>query len=539
MITIALGLLLSLAPPTEASVTIDIERAGDLRWQDSPCTIGWRVGDNEGSGEPVGKADIVVRCKAEEGTLAKSLRLDIRGDVKKAIKLVPGFVTTQVLRDGKQVAADVVVYDSNNMEVGRGRDRVVLPIDAGRVRVVGMVDQATAGLSQPARGEVSITIKPREKVQADIDTSDGQLTIQVTHNGKPAQAVIGVREPGSPTRLYELKGGEPQSLPPGTWDIVTQVEDSHDFTELLTKGVVIKPQQKVGRTISHRSGSVRIRIGGAPKTGFPPDAVGVDLLRPGADKPFNSLDVDAQGVAQVAQLSPGKYVIRATRKDITLDDGGHPSAETTINVSGPAAITLTPMTAQLDVEARIGGQSQVFEVSVSLPQAAAPFAQKNTAADGLVSFALPPGGYQVALRLNTAQGELTMTKTIKLTGPQRVRMDLDLAKVLVTAMDAGTAVAADLKLYNRAKNGAPTGEPVLAGKTGTELYVPPGIYLFTVELKGKETLQGELKVATGKVTERTLEWKAPTPVLVPPTATPAAPIKTPTTTKTTPAPTKP
>jgi hypothetical protein len=128
MITLhALGLLLSLAAP-EASLTIDVERGGDVRWKDSPCTIAWRSGDSEGTGEPgtsfnapVGKIDVILRCSAEEGVVAKSLRFDVRGDVKKVVTLTPGFITTQVMRDAKQVAAEVATgWCCRSSQVGCG-----------------------------------------------------------------------------------------------------------------------------------------------------------------------------------------------------------------------------------------------------------------------------------------------------------------------------------------------------------------------------------------------------------------------------------
>ena len=312
------------------------------------------------------------------------------------------------------------------------------------------------------------------------------------------------------------------AVPSGTWDIVTQLEDSHDFREQLTRGVVVSPRKTTTKVIGHSTGTL------TPTT-TPATGVLVELLHPGADVAFNQLEV---GVP--ARLSPGKYIVRATGEG-ALDDGARPVVNVThtVGAGSAAKLSLHPAIALVDVEVRIGGEPAVLPVSLTLTGADAAFITKSSAANGLASFVVAPQKLTVTTSLATPHGALELTKQVALsTGKNRVRLDFNVGSAIVQVIDGGAAVVADVAYFQRLKNGQPTGEPVVAVKAGEEARLAPGIYVLAVTRKGEQRLFGEAKIAAGRTLERALDWSPAAPLETAPAPTTKKATTTTTTTTT-------
>jgi hypothetical protein len=497
----------------DVTLTLAIQKGGDVHWKDEPCAADVYGADGklhhhadraDELTAPVGVVDVVVACAATEGVVKKTVRTTVKDAAKAsakaaaplAVKLQPGFVLATIAREGKLSVGDVVVYDAFDHEVARGRDRAVIAVDAGRVRVQGILSKATAGTSRDVRGEQLVVVKQGGKSELKIDASDGEIEVTVTENGRPAKALIALRDPGSPVRAFELVPGTATSVPSGTWDVVTQIEDTHDFREQVTHGVVVVPGKKTTKAIAHQTGRLVPVV--TPKEG-----VTVDLLFPGADAPFNQVDPGTE-----ARLTPGRYVVRATREG-ELDDGGKPTAtaDVTVSAGGTQRVTLSPAVATVDVDVRVGGEPRALPVAVFLPGAAAPLVQRTADGKGAASFRVTPRKVVVEATLSTAHGPLVAHKDVALTaGNNRVRLDLDVGRVVVQVMKGGVAVDGDVRFFERLKGGKPAGDPKVAVKAGEDAWLPPGIYVLSVERRGERREFGEVKVAAGHVVERALDW---------------------------------
>jgi hypothetical protein len=300
--------------------------------------------------------------------------------------------------------------------------------------------------------------------------------------------------------------GTPTAVPSGTWDVVTQIEDAHDFREQLTRGVVVNAGKRTTRAIGHQTGRVTPVV-------TPAEGAVVDLLLPGADAAFNQVDPGAE-----VRLSPGRYVLRATRKG-ELDDGGRPTAtaEVTVTAGGNHKVALAPAVAHLDAEVRVGGEPRPLSVGVLLPGAPSALVERPANAAGMVGFDVTPQKVVVEARLATAHGPLPFRKELALkAGNNRVRLDLDVGRVVVQVMSDGAAVSADVRFFDVLKGGKPAGEPRVVVKAGEEAWLSPGVYVLSVKRKGEERSFGEVRVASGRVVERALDWR-PADAAIPPT----------------------
>ncbi|MDP2341709.1 MAG: hypothetical protein Q8O67_12190 [Deltaproteobacteria bacterium] len=513
MLSLPLALLLSTSAAVgdNVTLTLDIQKGGDLRWKkDAPCEADVIAkdrsvthADNVATGilVPPGPVDVVVACLAQEGTLRKTVRLNATRDQTVKVTFAPGFLTTAIEREGKLSVGDVVVYDAFDHEIARGKDRTVLPVDAGNVRVVVVVDKATAAATRDIRGEQRATVKAAQKTELKIDASDGEILVTVVENGRAAKALVALREPGSNNRVVEITPGTATSVPSGTWDLVSQLEDAHDFREQLTKGVVVNGKKTTTKQLSHTTGKLVPVV-------TPAEGVVVDLLLPGAEKAFNQIEPNTE-----ARLTPGKYVVRATR-DVTLDDGSKPVVLQTVNIGGGSTsrVTLNPAVAHVDVEVRVGGEPRPLQVGLSLLGAAAPLVSRPADAAGKAGFDVSPQTVIVSTTLPTAHGPLDVKKQLVLkAGVNRARLDIDVGHVVIQVIDGGAAVAGEVAFFQRLKSGQPDGVPVVVVKAGEEAFLPPGIYVLAVKRKGEQRLFGELKLASGRLVERALDWSPPAP----------------------------
>lgn len=525
------------ADVAEVTLTFDIKKGGDVRWKNEPCRgevlvdkDAREVDDAASVAVPKGKdVDVVIACAANEGVLKRSFRVKASRDQTIAAPFDPGFLNASIEREGRLSVGTIVVYDERDHEIARGKDRAVLPVPAGKVRVVAIIDKATAAATRDVRGEARAKIEPNKKTELKLDASDGELVVSVSENGRPAKALIALREPGQANRVIEITPQTPVSVPAGTWDIVTQLEEAHDFREQLTKGVVIEPRKRTTKSIAHSTGRLVAVVDKAllpppappaPEGTTPPAPEGsvvVDLLLPGASAGFNQIDPNSE-----ARLTPGRYVVRAT-KDRVLDDGTKPTAEATVSVGagGTTRAVVNPAVAHIDVEVRVGGEARPLPVDVLLPGATAALVSRAANAAGVASFDVAPQSLVVMTTLTTPQGPLVQKKPLVAKGGQnRLRLDFDVGIANVQVIDAGVAVSADVSFYQRLKGGKPTGEPVLAGKAGQEAYLAPGVYALAVTRKGEVRMFGELKIAAGRTVERAIEWAPPPP---PPPAAEAKP----------------
>ena len=513
------ALVASTDAPT-VPVHVEVTRSGDVGWSTGPCAIEAMRGTEtiaSVTGDTIditpGPTLVVIGCEAKEGTVRKSLRVDVRKEQTLKVTLQPGFVVATIDQGGTKTAGTVVVYDDNNAEIARGADRKALAVNAGTVRIVGLVDR---GAGRTVRGETRATIKGGARAEVTIDVADGELLVTVTENGRSQKALIGLRIPGETARFQELVPGEVAAVPSGTWDVVTQLGDTHDFREQVTQGVVVTPRKRTTRAINHATGTVTLKT--SPATG-----VLIELFQPDAAAPFNQLD---PGTA--ARLSPGRYVIKATDESRTLDDGTRPTVTVNHQVSGGSngSLTLTPVVATVDVEVRVGKAPRALPVRVAFPDAAEAFITRSSDDVGAVRFLVSPAKVVVSTRLETAHGPVEVKKTVDLRGgTNRIQLTLDVGAVVHQVMDAGVAALATVSYTKKpTKKTELPGEPLVTVKAGETAWLPPGLWLVTVERRGERRPFGEVKVVAGPTpVEAVVVWSPPPAPTPPAEAAPVAP----------------
>ncbi|MCC7072730.1 MAG: hypothetical protein IT383_15490 [Deltaproteobacteria bacterium] len=506
---ITLALLLAATDPT---VTLEIAKGGDVVWQ-GPCSAEVFPKDGDAPSTsvpdllqpfslPSGAWDVVVACPSGEGVVKKSMPLVVKDDdVSARVALAPGFLLVNVLRFDTPVSADITVLDERGREVARGKERAVMPIEPGRVRVVAKLDDG----GRPVFGNATATIATKKRSDVTVDTTDGELTVFLTDNGKKAGGVAALRQPGQKTRLVELRAGEKGHAPPGSYDLVTQLEDAHDFGEVLTRGVTISPGKSTTRAVAHKTGSARPRVlvDGKAVT----DKVEIDLYAPAGSAPFNTV-----AAGEALKLQPGKVRLVARLLERTLDDGSSLSGEvvTSVPAGGSVAPTIELGAARLDVSTTVGKKAQGLDVALTVVGAEAPAASKRSDADGKTSFSVSAGKYHVRAALKAQQGEVVTQKQVVLRTGARLglSLDLDIGTAVVQVFEGGVAVPAEVRFYTELKGGKPTAEPFLAVPAGADALLPPGIYALGVKRDGKERLFSELRVAPGRTVERTVDLSA-------------------------------
>lgn len=506
---LTLALLLAATDPT---VTLELAKGGDVVWQGT-CSAEAFPRDGDGASTtvpdvvqpfslPTGSWDLVVACPSAEGVVKKAVPLVIKSDdVTARVSLAPGFLLVNVLRFDTPVSAEVTVLDERGREVARGKERAVMPLEPGRVRVVAKLDDG----GRPVLGNAAATIVTKKRTDVTVDTTDGELVVLLTDNGKKAGGVAALRQPGGTTRLVELRAGEKGQAPPGTYDLVTQLEDAHDFGEVVTRGVIINPGKSTTRTVAHKTGLARPRVlvEGRAVT----DKVEIDLYALGASAPFNTV-----AAGETLKLQPGKVRLVARLLERTLDDGTSLSGDVTTSVpaGGSAAPTIELGAARLDVTTTVGKKPAGLDVALTLVGAEAPAASKRADPDGKASFTVSTGKYQVRAALKAQQGEVVTQKqvTLRTGGRLGLALDLDIGTAVVQVFEGGVAVPAEVRFYGERKDAAPATEPFLAVPAGADALLPPGIYTLGVKRDGKERRFSELRVAAGRTVERTVDLSA-------------------------------
>ena len=501
------------AAPGERAVQVDVDKDG-LKWS-GPCkAVFFYAAERDESlavalvhsdvSEPAslapGKYELQVECPSTEGVLKQTESLVVGArDVTVAMRLRPAFVLVRVLRDGKEVPAQIEISDAFGRVVQSGRDKVVLPVPPGKLRILARVDREAAGTSRPILGALDMVTRAGHKETPLIDTSDGSLVLVITNNGRPAEGVGALRAPGGLARLVELNTGAPQPVPPGTYDVVAQLSESHDFKEMLQRNVRIQPGRTVTVRIAHKTGRLepRLVMSGAPV----PEGASVDvqLFLGSAPQAFNTLAPD-----EAAVLAPGRYRVLARFLERTLDDGSPWQADGEAQVSAgritKIALDLSPPT--LALVTRIGATPRPLDVAVYRQGAEAPIVTRRSSDEGTLSLRLVPGSYRVVAKWKAPQGELATEERVFLKAHQSAErsLDLNVGVAVVQVFENSIAVPAEVLFF---AEGAAA--PLLSVPAGQDAYLPPGAYALSVRRKGKERRFSPVRIAAGRTVERQLE----------------------------------
>lgn len=450
---------------------------------------------------PAGRYDAVIACPSTEGDLSSTVAVDLsRRDAEARVKLRPAFLVVRVVRDGEEVPADIVISDAKGHEVQRGKDKVVLPVPPGKLTVLARLDKRVGG--RPILGSLSVVTREGKKSSETVDTSDGTLVLSLTNNGRPAEGIGHLRMPHSRERLVEIESDQDVLVPPGTYELATQLSSSHDFSEAVKRNVTIRPGRVVKVRVDHRTGQLEplLTRSGRP-LGDDEDAT-VELFLGAAPTAFNTL---AKG--EVATLAPGRYRVKARLKGQQLDDGSPYEAEAnaTVSARGKARVKLDFGAADLEVVTQLGGEPSALDVAVFRSNADAPVVSRKADAKGAARFTLPEGSYRVTATLNAPQG-LVLTETrvfLKEGPPTRKVLDLDVGRALVQVFQGGVAVSAEVLFF---QEGAAA--PLLSVAAGQEAYLPPGTYALAVRRGGATRSFAPIRVAAGRVAERQVELLA-------------------------------
>lgn len=511
---LAFPVLLAGARPGESDLVVEVSKKGNVTWN-GDCTVDITPQAADIPAIPQTKPDVdtslapgtyavAVACPTTEGVVKKVATQKMGAkDVVLKVVLDPGFLLVKVLRFDSPVSAEVTFYDTEGHELARSKERAVTLLPAGKVRVVAKVDDPKAG--RPVLGNIDTTVFAMKKSEVVVDTTDGKLVLTLTDNGKKADGVGWLRLPGDPTHLVELRAGEEASVPPGSYELVTQLQEAHDFAEVVTKGVTLKPQQGVKKSVNHATVSVAVSVtvDGKP---VPKDAkIDVELYQLGAPQPFNTV-----ALGEKLKLKPGTVEIGAVRKDAPLDDGTVLAQRKTVSVRGGTSVAFDLKAAHLDVTTTVGKKPRALDVAVrpADDDATRTLAQKKTDDAGRAQFSLAPRTVMVNATLKAPQGEVTTQKQVVLRGGNTLglTLDLDVGTAMVQVFAKGTAVPAEVRFFEVKKDGSVASEPLLALPAGQEAILPPGAYAVVVKRKGKETrVEPPLKVAAGLTVDRTVE----------------------------------
>jgi hypothetical protein len=451
-----------------------------------------------------GAYHLLVSCPSTEGTLKKSLDIAAKGKpLSIPVAMAPAFLVANVMREESEVPADVTVFDERNRIVASGRHKIVIPVPAGKLMVRARVDKSVSGKKRVVLGESAAVTTVGKKATVTIDTSDGRLMLSLTTNGKPANGVGVLRIPGTLDRVGEAVAGEETPAPPGTYDIATQLYDSHDFHEIVTRKVTIASKKVTPLKINHPTGELEVSIVKDKQPFASASKIEIDLYIGAAPRPFNTI-----ALGEVARLAPGEFRARARVIGQTWDDGSPVEGETLVkvkpNARAKAVIDLTP--ARLDVTTSLGKVARALELQVFLPGAPTPLTKRTPDDQGKATLTLPGGTYVVRAILVAPQGDLIVERnvTLKPGKPSVLELDLDVGTALIQVFERSVAVAAEV-LFTREGDA----EPSLSVAAGRPAYLLPGTYVVSTRRKGAVRAFAPIKVAAGRTVERQLDLAAP------------------------------
>lgn len=458
---------------------------------------------------PYGSYEWRAACPSTEGTLRRTQRLAVqKPEVVARASLRPAFLLARVLREGAEVGASIEVRDSHGHLVQEGRDKAVLPVPPGTLRVIARVDAQTGDSGRPVGAALEVKTQEGAKRSVDLDTSDGELRVDVRENGRPAEAVLALREPGEPLRVLEFTPGEAVKVSPGTYDVVSQLVGSHDFAEVVKEGVRIPSRARIALTLHHETGRLVPQIQ-LPGSELAPDLtladIEVQLHHAGAPQPFNAL-----ATGDAATLTPGRYLVVARALHATLDDQSpwRAEAEAVVKKGTTQRVELRFPWSMLTTRTSLGGQAQPMEVQVFRPGAEAPVYVRASDQAGQLNLRLPPGRWRVQALYRTSAGELAQSDEVELRAGARRQLDLDLDVVpaIVQVMQDGFAVAAEVSFWHPR-----AAAPLRTVRAGEEVHVPPGRYILRVQRRGQTFTFPAVELVSGVLFDKTLSLEGQTP----------------------------
>lgn len=498
---------------TSRSVSFTVDKDG-LKWS-GPCSASFFAAGKSGAegivlehpdvaepaSLPAGRYDVVVSCESTEGALATTVLVDARArDVSKTVRLRPAFLLMRVVRDGEEVPAEIVVTDKDGHEVQRGRDKVALPVPPGKLSVLARLEKKVSG--RPILGSVSVTAREGKKTTETVDTSDGTLVLTVTNNGKPAEGIGALRLPKGGERLVEVQADQDAPVPAGTYDVVTQLSQSHDFSEAVKRNVTIRPGKVVKLRVDHKTGQLAPKVTFEGRPLSDDEDVDVELFLGSAPKAFNTLQKD-----EIATLAPGHYRVLARLKGKKLDDGSAYEGEADVRVTArrTTSVKLDISPAVLEVATKLGGKPKPLDVAVYRPNGEAPLATKKASDTGDVRFELAPGSYRVTATLTAPQGSVVTEGRVFLQEGKNARkvLDLSVGTAVVQVFEGGVAVPAEVLFYQEGASA-----PILSVPAGQEAYLPPGPYAIGVKRSRKSHSFAPILVVAGRAAERQVELLA-------------------------------
>jgi len=453
---------------------------------------------------PAGWYDVVVACPARDGEVRQSTRVHVkRAQQSLKVKLQEARALVEVHIDGSAMTKTAVFFDANGREVQRGPSQTLVTVPAGKLSVAVLVDDKRL-LKKGFRlvGEGQLKARPRRKAETVVDISEGILVVTATNNGKPSSALGAVRAAGDAERLLEFTTGEEVSLPAGSYDVVTQLDDAHDVFEQVTRKVRVRPSKTTKVTSKHKTGTVRLKaVLGETAFGFgqaPPSTLKTttELFFGAAPAPYNEVDP-----AEELVLAPGDHRVRITQKGRKLDDGSAVFAEATVRVRAGRRTTSTLVLSPFVVEGKtvVGEFARPMEVELLRAKDLAVLAQKTSDEDGKVRFTTRERLVVVQAKLKDGDDEYLAKDRVQLTqaAPTAVELGPEVGEALVQVFDGDMAVRAKVLFF---KEGA--AEPKRVTRSGKKVLVPPGRYQIVVERKGKRWAYPRVVINAQRLMER-------------------------------------
>ena len=502
---------------SSTEVRFHVDRAG-LKWT-GPCT--GNVFDGEGANasevETIDNLDgavflapgtytLMATCPSTEGVLRHTETLRVgKKALNKTVKIRAGFVLAVVTRHGKEREAEVIIEDQTGRELQKGDQRVPLVVAPGRYTVRAVIANENQSHGLPIGGQTSVQVKADKKKTVTIDASDGTLTVLLSANGKKAAGVAALRFAGQRERLMELVAGEATSVPPGVYDVVTQLDESHDAAEKVAQKIRIKAKQKKSVKVNHPVTMLKPVLTLDKKPLARDENVEIDIFAGEAATPFNTVDR-----GETIRVKPGLYRLRARFVDKMLDDGTAWYSEGSVmgkkKRTHRVGLDLTPC--YLKVETTLAGEARSLPVQVLLDPDQEPIAKQDSNETGEALFRLQSGTHHVRVQLPQEKRTLEKTEQVYLVrgAHKRRGINLDAARVVIQVFENQVAVSARVALYAQNKTSTDGKETAYAiVRAGEEIYLPPGVYDLEVMRKGQKKSFSPIRVAAGRQLTRQLE----------------------------------
>jgi hypothetical protein len=444
----------------------------------------------------------IISCPSTEGMLTKSVQIKVRRTdklLKARVRMNAAFIVPKLVRSGAEVPGHIRVFDRRGVQVAEGPPRDVLVVPAESLHLVAeMKSKPNEGSGHVVLGVKNLRLGSGQKKTPTLDLSDAHMTVQSLENGKGAPGLVMVRLPGTRQEVTSFPTGKSAPVPPGTFDIVTQLEGSHDFHEEKKRSIKIKPGQRIRLVMRHQTARLKPRfsLGGSGARG---KEVEVDLYLGSAPAPFATLQP-----GEDAKVKPGTYRAVARIGNKTYDDGGPWSAEakTVLKAGQVREMNLDLRPARLEVETRLFDRPAPVTVQVFAPNNKAPIFEGDTDKKGALSLKMGPGPIEILAF--TQKGGPTLKSPQKRLALKRgqahsVSLVVEAGQAVVQVFDAeGFAVSAEVTLRQIERRN----DPGITFNAGEEVAVPPGIYGLQVTYQGKSQEFGKLKVSPSRTAER-------------------------------------